>query len=177
MTTFSEWCKSHLCKELSPGRKVCMHWIIIGAVVAIFAYGFIVRKFIKKDVLEKQLVPCQGLDGWAILHFIFYFTLAYIWPEYLFEIALVGVAWELIETWLGSKDIKLFGRRIKLVGATDDKGNVLEDDKNVWWYGRVSDIAYNLLGAVLGWKLSQIKPVKSLFNQTATSAFVNSTTF
>jgi|688.fasta_scaffold272622_3 hypothetical protein len=149
-----------ICKKVN-GTTICMHHVIIICVILIFLYGIIVRKYLKKDILEYKFGKCTGCDYWAVTHFLFFVLLGYLWPNLLVELAIIGVLWEFIETYLGTRKLKLFGKRIQLIGATDDKGNVIEEKEDQWWYGRVSDIAFNTVGLVIGWKLSQIYPLRT----------------
>ena len=148
-----------MCKNIK-GKQICIYHIIILCIAFIFLYGMLVRKYFKKDILELKFGKCVGCDYWAVTHFLFFVLLGYLWPKSLAELAILGVLWEFIESYLGTRKLKLFGRRIQLIGATDDKGNVVEEKEEQWWYGRVSDIAFNTVGLVIGWKLSQIYPLK-----------------
>lgn len=148
------------CKQIK-GKTICIQHIIIACVVLIFLYGMLVRNYFKKDILELKFGNCTGCDYWAVTHFLFFVLLGYIWPNLLVELVIIGVLWEFVETFLGTRKLKLFGRRVQLIGSTDENGNVIEDQsKDQWWYGRVSDIAFNTVGLVIGWKLSQVYPLK-----------------
>lgn len=132
----------------SPQIKILFLCTIV--VVFIFSYGFFVRNYLKKDVLENKFANCTGCDYWAVTHFAFFAILGFMFPQHLLLLTLVGIIWEFIETLLGTREIKLSGRRLMLIGSTDENGNVTDPEKDKWWYGRVSDIAFNTVGIVIG---------------------------
>ncbi len=135
--------------------KISIITLIIIVILFIIIYGVLVRNVFKKDILEYKFADCTGCDYWAGTHFLFFAGLAYLFPNKLMWIMIIGIIWEFIETFLGTHDLKFFGRRLMLIGNTDDNGNVKssEDDES-WWYGRVTDIAFNLMGVISGYTLS-----------------------
>lgn len=126
--------------------ELCAKYLIPLCIVSIFVYGYFVRHFIHRDPLEDKFAKCSGCDGWAITHLLFFLLLGFLYPEHLLTIMIIGVIWEFFETFLGSYKIMLFGQRVKLVG--DIQNGVVND--NSWWYGRVTDIAFNLIGLIIG---------------------------
>ena len=52
------------------------------------------------------------------------------------------------------------GVRLQLMGATDNEGRPIEcdddsDKGNAWWYGRESDVCYDMIGYILGSALGE----------------------
>lgn len=121
-------------------------------IVIIIVYGILVRNVFKKDILESNFASCTGCDYWAVSHLLFFAIIAYLYPDNLLLITILGIIWEFIETFLGTHNLKIFGRRITLIGNTDETGNVKNNDnEDSWWYGRVTDIAFNLMGVIIGY--------------------------
>lgn len=109
--------------------KICFWHVIVAVVGFIIIYGKLVRTVFKKDLLRTRLLPCEGCDLWALSHATLYFMLGYLFPKHLFILMLMGIVWEVIETGLGT--------------VSD------------WWFGRTTDIAFNLVGLIGGYALRQ----------------------
>ena len=129
-----------------------MSKVVMACILFIFVYGSILRGMKQTDPLEKT-APCQGCDGWAVLHFLFFALMGFLDPHRYGVYMGLGVAWEFIETFIGQNNIKLpfLGERLRLVGDSKptDAGNVHYDEQT-WWYGRVTDIAFNAMGYMFG---------------------------
>lgn len=127
--------------------------LCISAVLFIVAYGTYRCKttsFI--DPLTNSVGPKsleRFLDGWGISHFLFYGTLAYMFPDKksLIFIALLGIAWEIIESIF--KDHPFYLSNCKYTIGTDKESG--------WWYGRWEDIVMNSLGMLTGVSLKRGK--------------------
>lgn len=91
---------------------------------------------------------CQFIDGWGILHFFYFMLLAYFFPENLTSIFVMGVLWEMVESY--SADHPFYLAKCKYTITTDDKKG--------WWYGRWQDIVMNTLGMLCGYYLVKIYP-------------------
>jgi len=130
--------------------KIKILFCCLVVIIFIFTYGYVVRNYLKKDVLENNFAECQGCDYWAVTHFAFFTFLGFMFPQNLLLLTIFGILWEFIETLIGTREIKLSGRRLMLVGSTDENGNVTDPEKDKWWYGRVSDVAFNTVGIVVG---------------------------
>jgi hypothetical protein len=87
---------------------------------------------------------CQFLDGWGILHFFYFMVLGYFFPQNLTTIFVMGVLWEMIESY--SADHPFYLSKCKYVITTDDKKG--------WWYGRWQDVVMNTLGMFCGYYLA-----------------------
>ena len=79
------------------------------------------------------------LDGWSVTHVLYNLFLGYQFPNLFVEIMLLGIIWEILET--------IFGY---FPGVFDCKVTTDADD---WWFGRVSDIIMNFIGASIGYSL------------------------
>lgn len=125
--------------------------ISILVIVSIIAYGKILKKHKKADILEKKFYDCDGCDFWGISHIFLYLIFGYFFPDKHMFFLILSIGWELFETYLGTHKIMIGGKRFVLIGKTDNDGNLTgENDDNDFWYGRVSDISFNMLGYVLG---------------------------
>lgn len=116
------------CRQLF-NVKICFWHVIVAVVGFIIVYGKLVHAVFKRDLLRTRLFPCEGCDLWALSHTILYFMLGYLFPEHLFILMLMGIVWEVVETGLGT----------------------MSD----WWFGRTTDIAFNLVGLIGGYVLRQ----------------------
>ena len=108
-------------------------------------------------VLKRPLfkLPETEIDWWSVTHFGLFCILAYIFPDHLFELLVIGVIWEIIEDALAPPHSK------GLVQCTKVYGNSWSETfKVIWcdhiaresgyWYGKWDDIFANVLGMILG---------------------------
>ncbi len=131
-------------KKLLTTKQII--FIVLVCIISIFAYGKILRTCQIQDSLEKEF-SCVGCDGWAFLHFLFFMLLGFVDPNKFVYYSGLGIAWEVFETILGQNNIKVSGNRLMLVGESTPSGTY--SDK-VYWYGRVTDIAFNSVGYAIG---------------------------
>ncbi len=123
--------------------------ISIIVILLIISYGKIIRSMGATDILEKKVYDCTGCDGWAVTHFILYVLFGYLYADKHLFFLVLSIGWELIETYIGTHKIMINGKRFVLIGDQDGTGNITGDD-NAWWYGRISDVAFNMLGYIIG---------------------------
>ena len=114
--------------------------ILVLTVVAIYVYGWIVKKYLHQDYMLAEVIPAPGGDIWAISHLLLYTLLGYLFPQWIFPLFLLGIAWEVLEQLTGNPEV-----RQMVVG---------EFRANKWWYGRVSDVVFNGIGLLLGYALA-----------------------
>ena len=116
----------------------------IACALFIIAYGtFRCKATSFKDPFTKSMFGSPWnlfLDGWGILHFLFYMLLAYIWPSEWAFIFLMGAMWELVEFIF--KDHPFYLSKCKYYIETDNGAG--------WWYGRWQDLVMNGLGIATG---------------------------
>lgn len=122
--------------------------ISILVIISIIAYGRILKKHKKADILEKNVVNCNGCDGWAVTHFMLFLIFGYFFSDKHLFFLILSIGWELFETYVGTHKIMIGGKRFVLIGGTDDEGNLSGDEE--WWYGRVTDVAFNMMGYIAG---------------------------
>ena len=150
---FGKGC-DYLCKPFR-GRIYCIDDVLIVLFILLLLYFVIciqimknfpsMKKFIKYFDLSRPFADCNGCTLYAIGHFIYYMILGFLFPHLLFELTIIGIVWEFTETWLVSyKKISLF-----------DSLKALNKRDYDTWFGCVSDIAFNVSGSVVGWKLRQ----------------------
>ena len=125
---------------------LCPKYIIPLCVAIVFIYGYITKNHLNIDPLEKSFAPCNGCDWWAVTHVLFFLLLGFLFPNNLFEIMIIGIVWEIFETIMGSFKIMVFAHRPASLLDKQKNGDYIEP----WWYGRVTDIAFNLIGAISG---------------------------
>jgi len=132
------------------GYRISIWHFLIVCLLLILIYGYIVRRYLKTDMLQGSFASCSGCDFWAISHIIFYALLGYFFPGYTNMIVFTyfGIVWEVIEESTGSPEF----RRAYLGSFKGDK----------WWYGRVTDIAFNSIGLIIGNYIASIlKPCET----------------
>lgn len=126
---------------------------IIGSlcILSIIIYGtFRCKTSTFVDPLTKSYFPeplNQFLDGWGILHFLFFMAISYMYPTHLLFIFVMGILWEIIESIFHEHPFYISKCSYNL--ATDQVAG--------WWYGRWQDIIMNTLGMILGYNLSMWK--------------------
>lgn len=149
---FGKGC-NYLCKPFRE-RTYCVDSLIVITLLLIFLYiilyyvsvslGMSRRLFSTID-MSKKFASCSGCDLWVVSHFIFYLILGFLFPHLLFEFLIIGIVWEFFETaMMFYRDSPLL-ESIKLLNKRD----------YYTMFGRVSDIAFNTSGLIIGWKLRQ----------------------
>lgn len=136
----------------------CVALYII-VVIVIIVYGYIIRKTQTKDFLEKKVIDhpsCPGFDGWAVTHFFFFALLGLLYPGQHLQFAIIGLAWEGVEHFLGTNKIETSsGKRLQLVGDQDEDGRPTGNNDS-WWYGRfVTDTSFDMAGYIVGSSIAQ----------------------
>ena len=132
---------------LSPSLQVIL--ICICVVFVIAAYGTFRCKSPKfKDPLTLSFVRHpwdKFLDGWGIMHLLFFLILTYKYPANWILIFLLGVLWEIIESFFHEHPFYI------------SKCNYVLDTDQVagWWYGRWQDIVMNSIGMCIGYMLQR----------------------
>lgn len=142
------------------GFKIPCFVFYIVAIIAIFAYGYFIRKTGTPDVLERFVTEdpaVTNLDGWAATHFFFWTFLGFWFPGKYLQALGFSLAWEGFEDFLGRTHITVGGSRLQTIGHTDDETCTYTDDADgKFWYGRyTTDTAYNLMGYIIGSALAK----------------------
>lgn len=137
------------------GVKITSVAIYIVVVLVIIAYGCYLRAFHKRDFLEPVLFThpvLQQINGWSISHLLFFGLLGALFPNRHLQFLTVGIAWEGIESALGQNRLEISGRRVQLIGAQDENGQVIDEPAGAdeYWYGKESDIVMDMVGYCLG---------------------------
>ena len=141
-----------------PGWVLCLVVVLF-----IFAYGAIIRRLGSPDVLERPFIDDPAVpncDGWAMTHLIFWGFMGFWFPGRHLQALLISLAWEGFEDTLGRTNLKIGGKRLQLIGATDSDSKKPagegEDGDHLQWYGRFeSDTFYNMTGYVIGSALAK----------------------
>ena len=139
-------------------RIPCVVFYIV-AVIAIFAYGFFIRKSGRPDVLERLVTESpswDNCDGWAMTHLFFWGFLGFWFPGNYLQALGVSLWWEKFEDGLGRAHITVGGSRLQTIGHTDDTCVYTDDSEGKFWYGRyVTDTFFNLAGYIVGSALAK----------------------
>lgn len=102
--------------------------------------------------MTNNLINFAGIkiDWWSISHIILYIYFGYIFPEYFVEFLLIGIFWEIFESFtaVGTKYINktfnclnsnnIFCKYIKKISSYD------------YWYGKFDDVVMNMIGFLIG---------------------------
>ena len=135
--------------------------IYLAIAITLFALGFIVlghffpgqiQAILKKPILK---VPSAELDWWSVTHIVFFAIMAFLFPDHLFELFILGIFWEIIEDGLSPRENK------GLVTCDKEyKNSWLNTFKVMWcdniarekdyWYGKWDDVFSNTLGLLIG---------------------------
>jgi len=145
------------------GVRVSCLAIMIVAVIMIFAYGFFVRRLGIPDVLERKVIDDPSVhefDGWAATHLLFWAFLGFWFPGRYLQALGVSLLWEGFEDFMGRHPLRVGGKRLQLIGATDGEGNfgdaAGDGGADSYWYGRyVTDTSFNLMGYIVGSALAR----------------------
>lgn len=126
--------------------------LLVMCVITIIIYGQILDRFnYESDLLTKKFNKgCRDCDYWGVMHFFFFLGLGILFPGHHIRFMSYGILWEFIEGYAGSVQsgkglINLFGG-----WGTKNKNSVAKD----WWYGRMGDIVFNVIGYSVGSYLS-----------------------
>jgi len=101
-----------------------------------------------QDPLMKQF-HLYDLDGWSLSHFLFFMMIGYMYPDKFYLSVLLGIIWELFESFYGKKRPGFLG------GFGDCATTDPNVESGAWWYGRLSDIICNVVGLLVGIILHQ----------------------
>ena len=125
-------------------------------VISIIAYGFYLKSQAQKyknrddaDILLYKFADCDGCDLWAITHILLYIVLGYMYPDKLFILMLIGIVWEIIEVRIGKIKLQILGFDVP------DDNAIIKNGQIHWFFGRVTDIAFNLSGAIIGAEIAK----------------------
>lgn len=117
-------------------KNLCPYDLFLVAIVAVFGIGIIMNSIeLKSDPMTKGLGVCDGIDYWSITHLGFYIALGYLFPDRYMFFFIISILWELFEHWCQKSEIYFCGK--KLSGVE-------------WMHGKMSDIAVNMAGYILG---------------------------
>ena len=128
----------------------------LAAAMIVISIIFIMIGHIWHEEIQAKLkqpivhVNAFDIDWWSISHFMLFGFLGFIYPNRHMSFLGLGVAWEVFEDMLSNDsqtqlwDCKRVGRR-GLVGKLMCRGY-----EDAYWYGKIDDIAMNLLGFTLG---------------------------
>jgi len=138
-------------------RIPCFVFYIV-AIIAIFAYGYLLRKMSYPDVLEREVTSnpaWTNCDGWAMIHLFFWTFLGLWYPGRYGQVLIVSLVWEGFEDFLGRTKITVGGSRLQLVGETDDATKAPVEGENFWFGRYTTDSFFNLAGYIVGSALAK----------------------
>ena len=121
--------------------KIIMSGLIIALVIILYsAFRCYFPKYI--DILQIKLLN-NIIDGWNVTHILFYGILAYIFPNEIYIIVLLGIIWEIIEYIMAN--IKFKNIFMSNIGGC----KIREHDTKLT--GRFKDIICNTIGIIIGY--------------------------
>ena len=133
-----------------------MYYILSIIVIVIAVYGYWLRTQSKKfknmsdaDLMLYKFADCDGCDLWALSHVLLYMVLGYMYPNRLFILLILGILWEIFEVKIGKIKLEMLGFNVP------DDEVIVKDGSIHWFFGRVTDIAFNLSGAIIGAEIAK----------------------
>lgn len=135
--------------------------IRVGAILTVLVISFIVLGHYYpasiQSMLKKPLftLPSATVDWWSVSHFLFFGTLAFLYPNASCELFIVSILWEVVEDGLAPTHSK------QLIDCNQTYSNSwLDTFKTVWcehlardkdyWYGKWDDVFFNSMGILVG---------------------------
>lgn len=130
--------------------------LIIGIVIIFI--GSLYQKKLQK-YMNSVLFSIGGIDVdfWSISHVVLYIYFGYFFPEYFVEFLIIGALWEVFESTFCKNSLqKIFGCNST---STNKICNTLSKLTSCdYWYGKLDDIAMNMIGFVIGaWLSTRIR--------------------
>lgn len=91
------------------------------------------------------------LDVWSLSHVLLYTYFGYNFPQYFVEFLILGSLWEVVES-VFCKDIfsKILGCNSENYNSNFVCRSMINNQNCTYWYGKVDDIALNMIGFVIG---------------------------
>lgn len=94
-------------------------------------------------------------DLWSLSHVLLYMYFGYYFPGYFVEFLIIGIVWEIIECVACPATKKVFG-------CNNNNNNLVcnfikQIDRCDYWYGKWEDVPVNIIGFVIGARLSTRK--------------------
>ena len=127
--------------------------ILIVLVLVIGLYGGVMRLLFKDNIIFKDFMNIRVFNMgenccslWPISHFILYMILAFLFPNCITILFLIGVMWEFIEM-TGDNVISRFNTA-KHSGNTQYSSN--------WVEGNFKDVVFNSAGLAVGYALRKL---------------------
>ncbi len=121
------------------------------AVVLIFLYERHLCFLNLQDLMIHPLLPepFENIsDGWAISHILLFALLAYLFPNCLLLLFIIGVVWEGME--------EAYGWIVRNTPFKHVSCHLNMSDRSSWWFGRWHDIISNSIGLAIGYGLYSI---------------------
>ena len=125
-------------------------YIIVIVVIILIIIGSYL-KYTQK-IMTKKLFNLFGVkvDWWSISQIILYVYFGYTFPEYFVEFLIIGIFWELFESFCSN------GKEyIEELLSCQDSNNIIctylkKISDNNYWYGKIDDIFMNMFGFLIG---------------------------
>lgn len=136
--------------------------VITTAVLLFIVLGHYYPKEIQ-SALKRPLftLPSATVDWWSVSHFLFFGTLAFLYPSHVCELFIISIIWEIIEDSLAPPQSK------QLIDCSKKYNNFwTESFQGLWcehlarekdyWYGKWDDVFFNSMGIILGYGLRKM---------------------
>ena len=127
--------------------------IIIGIIIIV---GNIFKSTVQQK-MKTSLFNFAGIDidGWSISHVLLYIYFGYNFPMYFAEFLIIGTIWEIFENLFCKESFE------KIINSRDSDNffcnNIRQFNSCDYWYGKVDDVAMNMIGFVIGACLAKNK--------------------
>ena len=95
------------------------------------------------------------MDWWSVSHVAFFAILAFLFPDHLFELFILGIIWEIIEDGLSPRNSKgLINCNRQYQNSWVNTFKVMWCDniarEKDYWYGKWDDVFSNTIGLLIG---------------------------
>lgn len=114
---------------------------------AVFFYGRAVCASPNDDPLTLSYFSSPWdsfLDGWGLMHFLFFALLTTLFPRLWWLIFLLGVGWEILEYYMNTSTFTTCSKRKENREKNGMITHTAEEYK--WWYARWQDVVMNTVG-------------------------------
>ena len=140
-------------------KLIAIFIILIALGLIIMTYGLIMKALFKGDMILKDFMNYKLFDLkifgarccslWPFSHLVLYAVLAFIFPDCLIVLFVIGVIWELLEM---SGDF-ILSRSASLGKKRETITSEKVEYNGVWVQGNFKDLIFNAIGLAIGFGL------------------------
>lgn len=118
-------------------------------------YGIVLQRTGASNVFRTKVLDCEACDVWSVTHVLLFFLFGLLYPNKHILFLMLGIGWELTETYLGKYKITV--NDISFLLRNDI--SIAEHNNESYWYGRTEDIGFNMIGYIVGDTLRNLNKI------------------